>query len=61
MRTLTMIIEVGFLSDVWLTVLRDVIALCWYMPWLREGCQVRLAGSASMDGFVSSTWLLETC
>jgi len=27
--------------------MRDVIALCWYMPWLREGCQDRLAGSAS--------------
>jgi len=33
--------------------LRDVIASCWYVPWLQEGCQVRLAGSASMDGFVS--------
>ena len=22
----------------------DVIASCWYVPWLREGCQVRLAG-----------------
>jgi hypothetical protein len=31
----------------------DVIALCWYVPWLREGGQVRLVGSASMDGFVS--------
>ena len=29
--------------------LRDVIASCWYVPWLQEGCQVRLAGSASMD------------
>jgi hypothetical protein len=29
--------------------LRDVIALCWYVPWLQGGCQVRLAGSASMD------------
>ena len=28
--------------------LRDVIALCWYVPWLQEGCQVRLVGSASM-------------
>jgi len=41
---------------------------------LQEGCQVRLAGSASMDGFVSQlatscsrqllmmgTWLPETC
>ena len=27
--------------------LRDVIASCWYVPWLQEGCQVRLAGSAS--------------
>ena len=29
--------------------LRDVIASCWYVPWLQGGCQVRLAGSASMD------------
>ena len=28
--------------------LRDVIASCWYVPWLWEGCQVRLAGSASI-------------
>ena len=28
--------------------LRDVIASCWYVPWLWEGCQDRLAGSASM-------------
>ena len=34
--------------------LRDVIALCWYVPWLREGGQVRLVGSASMDGFVAT-------
>ena len=27
--------------------LRNVIALCWYVPWEREGGQVRLAGSAS--------------
>jgi len=27
--------------------MRDIIALCWYVPWLREGCQDRLAGSAS--------------
>ena len=33
--------------------LRDVIALCWYVPWLQEGGQVRLVDSASMDGFVS--------
>ena len=32
--------------------LRDFIASCWYVPWLREGCQVWLAGSASMDGLV---------
>ena len=32
--------------------LRDVIASCWYVPWLQGGCQVRLAGSASMDGFL---------
>ena len=29
--------------------LRGVIALCWYVPCLQEGCQVRLVGSASMD------------
>ena len=29
--------------------LRDVIALCWYVPWLQGGCQDRLVGSAS-DG-----------
>jgi len=27
--------------------MRDVIDLCWNMPWLREGCQDRLAGSVS--------------
>jgi len=27
--------------------MRDVIDLCWYMPWLREGCQNLLVGSAS--------------
>ena len=27
--------------------LRDVIALCWYVSWLQEGCQDRLVGSAS--------------
>jgi len=27
--------------------MRDLIDLCWYVPWLREGCQDRLAGSAS--------------
>jgi len=27
--------------------MRDFIALCWYMPWLREVCQDRLAASAS--------------
>jgi len=37
--------------------MRDVIALCWYVPWLQEGCQVRLVGSASMDGFVSQLML----
>ena len=35
--------------------LRDVIALCWYVPWLQEGGQVGLVGSASMDGFVKRT------
>jgi hypothetical protein len=32
---------------------RDVTALCWYVPWLQEDGQVRLVGSASMDGIVS--------
>jgi len=27
--------------------MRDFIDLCWYIPWLREGCQDRLAASAS--------------
>jgi hypothetical protein len=27
--------------------MRDFIALCWYVPWLREVCQDRLAVSAS--------------
>jgi len=27
--------------------MRDVIALCRYMPWRLEGCQDRLAASAS--------------
>ena len=35
--------------------MRDVIVLCWYVPWLQEGGQVRLVGSASMDGFVLRT------
>ena len=39
--------------------LRDIIASCRYVPWLWEGCQVRLAGSASMDGFVRThPWTL---
>ena len=29
--------------------LRDVIASCWYGPWLQQGGQVRLVGSASME------------
>ena len=33
--------------------LRDVLYSCWYVPRLQGGGQVRLAGSASMDGFVS--------
>ena len=37
--------------------LRDIIALCWYVPWLQEGGQVRLAGSVSMDGFVARHFL----
>jgi len=27
--------------------MRDFIDMCWYVPWLREGCQDRFAGSAS--------------
>ena len=33
--------------------LRDIIASCWYVPWLQAGCQGRLASGASMDGFVA--------
>ena len=29
--------------------MRDLIDLCWYVPWLREGCQERLAGSGSIS------------
>jgi hypothetical protein len=30
--------------------------LCWYVPWLQEGGQVQLVGSASMGmGFGSRT------
>jgi hypothetical protein len=36
----------------------DVIASCWYVPWLQGGCQDQLAGSASMDGFVAQLALL---
>ena len=28
--------------------LRDVIASCWYEPWLQWGCQDQFAGSASI-------------
>ena len=35
--------------------LRDVIALCWYVPWLQEGGQVRLAGSASYGHLPAAT------
>ena len=31
------------------------------MPWLREGCQDRLAGSASMDGFVAQRSVIASC
>jgi hypothetical protein len=27
--------------------MRDFIAMCWYVPWLRERCQDRLADSSS--------------
>ena len=36
----------------------DVIALCWYVPWLQEGGQVRLAGSASMDALLDVTFCI---
>jgi len=29
--------------------LHDIIASCWYVLWLQEECQDRLASSASMD------------
>ena len=44
--------------------MRDVIASCWYVPWLQKGCQVRLAGSASIGRsrqlLMMGTWLPET-
>ena len=37
--------------------LRDIIASCWYVPWLQGGCQDRLAGSGSMDALPANrTW-----
>ena len=33
--------------------LRDVIASCWYVPWLQGGCQEQLAVSASIEEFVA--------
>jgi len=29
--------------------MRNIIVLCWYVSWLREGCQDRLTGSASIS------------
>ena len=40
--------------------LRDVVVSCWSVPWLREGFQDRLAGSASYGLGVLRTWLA-TC
>ena len=40
--------------------LRGVIALYWYVPWLQEGGQDRLAGSASIGrlfGFSYPYWI----
>ena len=37
--------------------MRDVIASCWYVPWLQEGGQVRLEGSASMDVKRAHPWM----
>jgi hypothetical protein len=39
--------------------MRDVIASCWYVPWLREGCQDLLVGSAS-DGRTTCQPVLTT-
>ena len=37
--------------------LRDVIASCWYVPWLQEGCQDRLVSIASVDALTTNrTW-----
>ena len=44
------------LSLLYVGVVRFVIRLNY--PWLQEGVQVRLVGSASMDGFVSQLTLL---
>ena len=40
------------LRDVIASFWYDVIASFWYVLWLREGCQVRLADSASIHGHV---------
>jgi len=29
--------------------MRDIIDLCWYLPWLRKDCQERLVGSATIS------------
>ena len=41
--------------------LRDVIALCWYVPWLQEGGEVRLVGSAPMDALPTNRTSQPSC
>ena len=41
--------------------LRDVIALCWYLPWLQEGCQDRLAVDVTFRIIYFSSNICSTC
>jgi hypothetical protein len=41
--------------------LLDVIASSWYVPWLQGGCQVRLAGSASMNALPANLSWQPSC
>ena len=43
--------------------LRDVIASCWYVPWLQGGCQDQHEAitSRSRQLLMMGTWLPETC
>ena len=41
--------------------MRDVIASCWYVPWLREGCQDRLAVDVTFCILYFSSNSCSTC